>query len=324
MKHPRKNKTLPLWAAVILPLVALELLFRILFAFKVAGPRFNPEEVLHRYSLVPGLVYEMKPAFSIIDSHEVVVRTNAFGMRDDEYTLEKPEDVFRICLIGDSVSFGMYLPLEKTFAKLLEKRLNAQDTGKFEVLNFAVAGYNSSQEAVTLKEKVLNFKPDMVIVAFCPNDDSYTDGLGAMSRAYSPISLGNQLHSRAFCFFAHHFEKNVLAKTTDMKRPRELLSLLASEKEKNKFQALVVAIPYYFEDYDRYKERNKHKMVRDIAQEKELSFLDFSDAWKNLDAKVRKDLYHNEDVVHLSALGMQSAAEGLFTFIDEIKGQGTK
>jgi len=311
-----EKKTPSFWIMIVLLLIAVELIFRILFAFKLAGPRFNPEEVLHRYSLIPGLIYDMKPSFSLTDSY--LIKTNTFGMRDSEYTLEKPKDVFRICLIGDSVSFGMYLPVEENFAEILEKELNARDKKKFEVLNFAVAGYNSSQEAIVLKEKVLNFKPDMVIVAFCPNDDSYTDGLGKMSRAYSPVSLGNKLHSKAFCFFAHNFEKNFLSKTTNMKRPSEFLNLLASERDQNKFKAIVVAIPYYFEDYDRYKEKNKHKAIYEVAREKKLYIVDFLHLWKNLDVGVRKSFYHKEDTVHLSRLGMQKVTEGLFKIVSSL------
>jgi lysophospholipase L1-like esterase len=39
-----------------------------------------------------------------------------------------------------------------------------------EVLNFGVNGYNTRQEVETLREKGLQFEPDLVVVAYCVND----------------------------------------------------------------------------------------------------------------------------------------------------------
>ena len=46
---------------------------------------------------------------------------NAHGFRDYERTYERPENTFRILVFGDSYTEGLQVPLEKTFAALLEK-----------------------------------------------------------------------------------------------------------------------------------------------------------------------------------------------------------
>ncbi|MFH1577914.1 MAG: SGNH/GDSL hydrolase family protein [Candidatus Omnitrophota bacterium] len=93
------------------------------------------------------------------------------GIRDYEYTIKKPKGSYRIIILGDSVAFGWGVDIEKTFAKRLEKLLNSKAKKKYEVINFAVPGYNLRQEIDTLKYKCLAYKPDLVI--FCVQNNDY-------------------------------------------------------------------------------------------------------------------------------------------------------
>jgi lysophospholipase L1-like esterase len=87
---------------------------------------------------------------------------NSFGMRDREYSESKPEGVYRIMILGDSITqFGEW-------ADYLEEKL--QNDGNYEVLNAAVAGWNLQNYYLYLKNKGIRFEPDMVITALCLND----------------------------------------------------------------------------------------------------------------------------------------------------------
>jgi lysophospholipase L1-like esterase len=58
-----------------------------------------------------------------------------------------------------------------TTLKVLERLLNeGSPSVHYEVINFAVPGYNTVMEVETLKEKGLAYDPDAVIVLFCGND----------------------------------------------------------------------------------------------------------------------------------------------------------
>ena len=46
---------------------------------------------------------------------------NAHGFRDYERTYQKPEDTFRILILGDSYTEALQVSLEKTFSAFLEK-----------------------------------------------------------------------------------------------------------------------------------------------------------------------------------------------------------
>lgn len=112
-----------------------------------------------------------------------LIRINSAGFRDREYSLEKPGDVFRIIILGDSMTEGLQVPLEQTFAKVLETLLN-RDTvkedlsrKKFEVLNLGVAAYGTGQEYLLLKEYGLAYQPDLVILAFLSLNDVLNNSL---------------------------------------------------------------------------------------------------------------------------------------------------
>jgi hypothetical protein len=94
--------------------------------------------------------------------------TNEHGMRDRSYTVEKPEGVYRIALLGSSMDMGWGIGTEETYVNLLEDWLNAHavkrgSSRRFQVLNFAVAAYSPLQRVEAFRRKALAFKPDMVI-----------------------------------------------------------------------------------------------------------------------------------------------------------------
>jgi hypothetical protein len=54
----------------------------------------------------------------------VPVSINSYGLRDREYSVEKPPNVYRIVMLGDSTTLGWGVPEEQTVAKILERELN--------------------------------------------------------------------------------------------------------------------------------------------------------------------------------------------------------
>ncbi|MBI2667496.1 SGNH/GDSL hydrolase family protein [Candidatus Woesearchaeota archaeon] len=116
------------------------------------------------------IIYELRPNVTGVYTKKNV-KINSRGLRDYEYTLEKPSNTFRIVGIGDSIMFGLGIDLEDTFLKVLERKLNENSNSiKYEVVNFAVPGYNTVMEVETLKEKAIKYNPDLVILSFSSND----------------------------------------------------------------------------------------------------------------------------------------------------------
>src|SRR4029077_8507006 len=60
---------------------------------------------------------------------------------------------------------------EDSGLKVLERRLNeTSGARKFEVVNFAVPGYNTAMESETFVQKCLEYSPDLVLLNFNTND----------------------------------------------------------------------------------------------------------------------------------------------------------
>ena len=116
-----------------------------------------------RMSSNPRLGWELDPASSLV---------NSAGFRDRDYTLEPAPGVFRIAALGDSVTFGRGVPLDESFAKVLERSLNTNADGarRYEVLNFGVGGYNTVQEVELYRTKVRRYAPDLLVVVYVLND----------------------------------------------------------------------------------------------------------------------------------------------------------
>jgi lysophospholipase L1-like esterase len=97
---------------------------------------------------------------------------NNFGMRDRNYSLAKPKGTMRIAVVGDSLVEALQVAPDETFCRQLENRLNekAGSSTKFQVMNFGVASYNLGQMYLRIKETVLPFKPDVIVV--CVRNDT--------------------------------------------------------------------------------------------------------------------------------------------------------
>jgi hypothetical protein len=93
--------------------------------------------------------------------------TNSWGMRDQQYALEKPPGTLRIALMGPSHVMGNGVADGETFEALVEERLNREfrleGFQRFEILNFGVDGYALPQQLALLRERALSFEPDVVI-----------------------------------------------------------------------------------------------------------------------------------------------------------------
>lgn len=94
---------------------------------------------------------------------------NSFGMRDKEYSLEKPVDTFRIMVLGDSIT--EQYDSNSPWTEYIEEKFNRK--GKYEVLNCAVSGYNLYHYWAYLKNKGITFEPDLTVIALCLNDIPY-------------------------------------------------------------------------------------------------------------------------------------------------------
>ena len=97
---------------------------------------------------------------------------NSLGYRADEFTVEKPSNVFRIVALGGSSTYDIRIEdNEKTFTAQLQKLLTEEyGYQNVEVINAGVPGYNSWEILINLEFRVLDLNPDLVIIYEGTND----------------------------------------------------------------------------------------------------------------------------------------------------------
>jgi hypothetical protein len=109
-----------------------------------------------------------------LSKRDVEISTNSLGFRHKELP-KKKENEYRVLVLGDSVTFGAYLPFEETYPARIEAYLkeNAPEEleGKeIQVINAAIGGIDLQNELAILLETGLSIEPDIVIVGHYLND----------------------------------------------------------------------------------------------------------------------------------------------------------
>jgi hypothetical protein len=151
-------------------------------ALRVAGysyPEFYKRDEVRGVSLRPGAEGWYRK------EGEAYVRINSDGLRDQEHALAKPQNTFRIAILGDSYCEAFSVSQEEAFWKIMESQLQQCSVfqGKtIEVINFGVSGYGTTQELLTLREDVWKYSPDLVLLAITTNND-ITDNSRPLKKA---------------------------------------------------------------------------------------------------------------------------------------------
>ena len=179
-------KTLLICLLACLGLAALaELELRMLGAYGTweennQGKYISPYMVRHNTWLLLRLanaqIQLVQPEFSYS------FQTNSLGLRDKEHLIEKPAGTKRILVLGDSLVEGQGAPFEAVWPKVLENGLNEQNGGQWEIILAGVAGSDPFYCRQLIKERLMQYEPDMVIMAISSFDVTDVVARGGQER----------------------------------------------------------------------------------------------------------------------------------------------
>jgi hypothetical protein len=188
-------------------LFLLELGLRAFYQFKYSprGKANLPAPKTYRLSKNKHLLYELLPDSKVkIQGNEFAI--NAFGFRDKKYRRRKANKS-RIIFVGDSITYGWGVALEETYHKQLERVLSERGLD-VDVMGMGIPGYNTIQEYYLLKETVLDFKPDILILQIAPNDfertvsvKAYREGKKLTLTPYHDYSIPFVIKKTKFTYF---------------------------------------------------------------------------------------------------------------------------
>lgn len=146
---------------------ALEVLLRTTHLFGARISWSKPDTILG-YRFTPGSRYW----FNKENDHPITGRINNYGYRDREWSLRKPRNTYRIAVLGDSYVEALQVESDRTFLALTENQLNKNNRGtKVELMNFGRSDFTQTEELLVLKNDVVQFFPDMVLLFFYPGND---------------------------------------------------------------------------------------------------------------------------------------------------------
>jgi lysophospholipase L1-like esterase len=325
----------------LIALLGAEGLLRVLHAAPDVG-------IIHkgrfRLSTNPKIGFEPVPGFTYHGRERSFIdfegTSNALGYRDVDHAVQKPKDVYRIVVLGDSVGAGLKVErFEDTFPPILQKMLT--DAGiNAEVINLSVSGYNTQQEVETLREHGLAYSPDLVLVAYTLGDRERLDGgimetllagesaeLGHSALKANPYLMKSALY-RFFLFRVLAGGKHPPvpdgplpgAAVTDAESSRSLalvsgdtvdeyLGELAELSKQHHFEVLLAVFPYYPKSFRDYKRADQHLFAVAEGQKYGFHVLDLLDTMRQCRQGSREPI--NADNFHPSPVGHRCAATAM-------------
>lgn len=294
LKDSAKNIILLLFSTVLTILLigsVLEVYFRRQYSknHKDLELKYQGRELCTRSSHDRNLIYESIPNKCGVNSK---------GYRDYEYTYVKEDDTLRIIVIGDSVVQGQGIKLDKTFPKILEKKLNNNlENKKFEVVVLAQTGYSTSQELVLLRKEVFRYHPDLIIWSYVLNDPAhpvYHGANGELGRYFfkpkshflhfilenlffikervKSTNCSREFHEFLHCVYWKEVESNI-----------KEIGVISEEKN----VPIIFLIHPVFEKnaYKTYSLSSLHKKLAQLASGEGLIVWDILDAYKHYNAE---------------------------------------
>ena len=122
----------------------------------------NPMELLDDLSFLEQVVIPDKQSNHLINSH---------GFRGSEISENKPSNTFRVFVVGGSTAYGSGVNDANTITSFLQKKFDEKSHAQtVEIVNAGVNGAKSFNEVKLIKEKLLGFAPDLIIVYDGHND----------------------------------------------------------------------------------------------------------------------------------------------------------
>lgn len=116
-----------------------------------------------------GRLFRLKPSLDL-DLGSFTIQTNELGFRGPAQSASKPDGVYRVLVLGDSVVFGWGVDEEVTFLRRFEAEWNAKHARKIEVCNAGCLVYDTTQQWALLRDEGLALQPDLVLLVYVVND----------------------------------------------------------------------------------------------------------------------------------------------------------
>lgn len=267
--------------------------------------------------------FPSNPRNYFTEDNTVEHHINAEGYRGPIRTTEKPDDVFRMLILGDSYAFGWGVRDEHTSGAMLEAAMPSVAGKKLEVITLAAPGYNSNDQRDALRAQGLAFSPDLVVVWYSLNDvggnwDPWLDvserreryvgkpwylrwfrSADEVTRALAHLINRRRNDLRIKKAYTHEQPGWIAAKAA-LREIRDLVDEAGAR--------LVVVIEPYLNSYDSYRYGPQHEIITRFFADESIPCYDLLPA---LAGKPLPDLHVHPTDVHSNELAKQLCVDYL-------------
>jgi len=131
--------------------------------------------------------------YRIKDEIKAEYRINADGWnsKHPDYTRQQEDNTYRIAVIGDSYVEALQVDFNQSLAERLENKFSDQPA---QVYRFAISGAPLSQYLYILRQEVVDYSPNLVVLVLVHNDfsESYRFSPGVYTSSFLKIKLDGE------------------------------------------------------------------------------------------------------------------------------------
>lgn len=263
---------------------------------------------------------------------------NSDGLRDINHPVAKATSEYRIVGLGDSFTEGCGAKNnDETWVNILANNFHVENAGKTTIFNGGVGGSDPFYEYLLLKDKLLKYQPDLVIVAINSSDIIDAVVRGGMERFQEDGSVkykngpwfeplfGMSHLFRLIMLNVFNYDWYLIRRNEREELEQKALDLIYSgilmfEKvsQEETFDLLIVFHPLLYEVES--EEFPFHGLIQRLEKENTIEVLDLLDFFLK-DEKVRagnaasyywpRDLHHNKAGYALFSKGLKQKLESM-------------
>jgi hypothetical protein len=229
--------------------------------------------------------------------------TNSLGLSDIEPKVSKRPDEFRIIGLGDSFTEGDGAPYDSTWIKTLENNIHKyKSCSNFSFINAGVRGSDPYYQYILLKNKLLKYLPDLVIVTINSNDIDDIIIKGGIERFTKEFNVQFK-HKPGWLWFyesthiSRLFIHSLFKYNYLLLKPEEMafetmksveliykiVLMFGTLSKENNFKLLIVFHPFKTEIYNGHYDYLEPLISKLKNQEPDLNILDILDYFKKFE-----------------------------------------
>jgi len=272
------------------------------------------------YIITESIVRRRMKANLHIEGLDHNFNSNSFGLRDKNYTHDKPANTKRLALLGGSYQMGSGVDNDKVFETIAEERMNKEMTDSvnqhYEIFNFAAGGYYLLQQVEIVNTRVFEYDFDGLIYF------AHTDERGKVVKEFTTI-IKHKLPLK-YPFLDSIVKASGVKPYMSALQIRELIAPYADAIMKWGYTEIfnqckknnVVPIWAYMETTTEFVEDTEYNELKTYAESLGFVILDLRNTYGNID---RSEIQISDLNTHPNVLGHRIIAERFYNALKKNK-----